>query len=320
MELTFYCKIMRIVFMGSPDFAIPSLEKIYQSNHQLAAVVSNKDKRRGRGGKKSPTAVKAWAEERQIPIVTVEDPKDPGFALEMEAINPDLIVVVAFRILPEAVLEIPSKGSINLHASLLPKYRGAAPIHWAVINGEAETGCTVFFLKQKVDTGDIIKQQKTPIGLEETTGDVYNRLKQIGADLLLDAVNEIAEDRFQTIPQEDEKATPAPKLYREDCLINPEQPAEQVHNKIRGLSPFPTAYAWLDGQKFNLYRSKTGPDIEVMAGQLTTYDDRLLLGCSSGTVELLEVQLEGRKRVSGSDFVNGYNGPMNLELDHSENS
>jgi len=304
---------MRIVFMGSPDFAIPSLEKIYESNHELIAAVSNIDKRRGRGSKKTPTPVKAWAEKRQIPVVTVENPRDPGFALELKALKPDLIVVVAFRILPEAVLDIPIKGSVNLHASLLPKYRGAAPIHWAIINGETETGCTVFFLKQKVDTGDIIKQQKTPIGPEETTGDLYNRLKSMGANLLLQAVDEIAEATYQTIPQNDQLASPAPKLYTEDCLIDPEKPALKVHNLIRGLSPFPTAHAWLDGKKFNLYRSATGPDINLEPGHLKDHNSTLLLGCGQGTVKLKEVQLEGRKRVSGSDFINGYSGPMMLD-------
>lgn len=299
--------------MGSPDFAIPSLEKIYESNHELIAAVSNIDKRRGRGSKKTPTPVKAWAEKRQIPVVTVENPRDPGFALELKALKPDLIVVVAFRILPEAVLDIPIKGSVNLHASLLPKYRGAAPIHWAIINGETETGCTVFFLKQKVDTGDIIKQQKTPIGPEETTGDLYNRLKSMGANLLLQAVDEIAEATYQTIPQNDQLASPAPKLYTEDCLIDPEKPALKVHNLIRGLSPFPTAHAWLDGKKFNLYRSATGPDINLEPGHLKDHNSTLLLGCGQGTVKLKEVQLEGRKRVSGSDFINGYSGPMMLD-------
>lgn len=299
--------------MGSPDFAIPSLEKIYQSDHQLVAVVSNKDKRRGRGGKKSPTAVKAWAEDKQIPIVAIDDPRDPGFALELKSLEPDLIVVVAFRILPEAVLDIPKKGSVNLHASLLPKFRGAAPIHWAIINGETETGCTVFFLKQKVDTGDIIKQQATPIGPEETTGDLYKRLKNMGADLLLQAVDEIDEENYQTVPQNEESASPAPKLYSEDCLIDPEKPAQEVHNLIRGLSPFPTAHVWLDGKKFNLYRSAIGPDINLETGHLKNHNSTLLLGCGQGAVELKEVQLEGRKRVSGSDFINGYNGPMMLD-------
>lgn len=300
---------MRIIFMGSPEFAIPSLEKLHASEHEIVSVVSNVDKRRGRGGGSSPTPVKKRALQLELPVIEVEDLSAPSFIQELQTLQADLFVVVAFRILPPSVLEIPTKGAINLHASLLPKYRGAAPIHWAVMNGEEETGCTVFFLNEKVDTGRIIKQERTPIGTNETTGDVYERLKTMGSDLLLETVNEIAEDSYTTTPQDHEKATPAPKLFTDDCRIDFTRSAREVHNKIRGLSPFPTAWAELDDLKFNMYQSALGPvDISLKPGELRMVDDSLLVGCKEGTVELNEVQIAGKRRMSGEDFMNGYSG------------
>ena len=303
---------MRIVFMGSPDFAIPSLEKLHQSDHEIAAVVSNVDKRRGRRSKPSPTPVKAKAQDFDLPVITVEELDDPGFYDELKSLDADLFVVVAFRILPPKLLEIPSKGSINLHASLLPKYRGAAPIHWAVMNGEKQTGCSVFFLDEQVDTGQLIAQQSTDIGINETTGDVYNRLKEMGSDLLVGTVGEIADENYELTEQNHDKATPAPKLFTDDCKIDFNQPARKVHNKIRGLSPFPTAWATLDEKKFNMYRSQIGSDQSLKPGQLLMEGDNLLVGCQPGTVVLEKVQLQGKKRMSGKDFMNGYDGPGRL--------
>jgi methionyl-tRNA formyltransferase len=299
---------MRIVFMGSPDFAIPSLDKLQQSDHEIVSVVSNMDKRRGRRERPSPTAVKKRALEFNLPIIEVEELDDPGFYDKLKGLNADLFVVVAFRILPPDILDLPKKGSINLHASLLPKYRGAAPIHWAIINGEEKTGCTVFFLDEKVDTGNIIEQRATEIGPNETTGDVYKRLKMMGSNLLMDAVEQIDRDSYQLQKQDDDKATPAPKLFTEDCKIDFSKPANLVHNKIRGLSPFPTAWAMLDDFKFNMYRSEIGPSIELAPGRLQMHNDDLIAGCNDGSVVLKKVQLEGKKRMSGKDFMNGYNG------------
>ncbi|MFH5885683.1 methionyl-tRNA formyltransferase [Halalkalibaculum sp. DA3122] len=300
---------MRIVFMGSPEFALPSLEKLHASAHEIVSVVSNVDKRRGRGGGASPTPVKARALEMGLSVIEVQDLSAASFVQELQTLNADLFVVVAFRILPPAVLDIPAKGAINLHASLLPKYRGAAPIHWAIINGEEETGCTVFFLNEKVDTGRIIKQERTPVGINETTGDLYERLKVLGGDLLLETVNEIENETYSTEVQDHSKATPAPKLHTEDCRVNFKEPAIKVHNKIRGLSPFPTAWAELDDLKFNMYRSELGPDNESLKpGELRMVKDKLLVGCDDGTVELKEVQIAGKRRMSGKDFMNGYSG------------
>lgn len=300
---------MEIVFMGSPDFAIPSLEKLHASSHTISAVVTNVDKRRGRGGGTSPTPVKKTALGLDLPVIEVEDLSDPNFAEELDTLQADLFVVVAFRILPEKILQIPRKGSVNLHASLLPKYRGAAPIHWAIINGEEKTGCSVFFLDKQVDTGKIIKQQETPIGENETTGDLYNRLKAMGSDLLLDCVNEIAEGSYTTAEQDDSKATPAPKLFTEDCHVDFSEPAQKVHNKIRGLSPFPTAWAELDDLKFNIYRSEIGPEVVGLKnGELRMVEDQLVAGCGTGSVVLNEVQIAGKRKMSGKDFMNGYSG------------
>jgi len=271
--------------MGSPEFAVPSLEKLANSQHNILAVVSGPDKRRGRGSKKEPTDVKRTALELKLPV---------------------MLVVVAFRILPREILDIPRKGSVNLHASLLPKYRGAAPIHHAVMNGESETGCTVFFINEKVDTGLIIGRKKTYIGSDETTGELYKRLKTVGADLLLESINKIETGNYKPVQQNHSQATPAPKLFREDARIDFNRPGPDVHNKIRGLSPFPGAWCMYGDKKMNLYRSAIGLDIDLKPGELAVPDDKLLAGCKEGTVELIEVQLPGTKRMSGREFANGY--------------
>jgi len=309
---------MRIVFMGSPDFALPSLEKIHQSDHSIVGVVSNVDKRRGRGGETSPTPVKEWAKNNDLNVITVENLDDTEFHEQLKDLEPDLFVVVAFRILPPEVLEIPRIGSINLHASLLPKYRGAAPIHWAVMNGEEKTGCSIFFLEEDVDTGAIIKQEPTSIGPNETTGDVYKRLKVLGAEILHEAIYDIESGDYEKKPQQDELATPAPKLFSEDCLIDVHTTAPDLHNKIRGLSPFPTAWTTLDGTKFNLYRSELGPYISLAPGRLKEWKENLLLGTDEGTVNLIKVQLAGRKKMSGIEFLNGYSGPMSIDSNPGE--
>jgi methionyl-tRNA formyltransferase len=303
---------MNIVFMGSPDFALPSLAKLNQSHQQISAVVSGEDKVRGRGSETSPTAVKAKALELQLPVIEVQNLRDSSFIAKLESLQADLFVVVAFRILPPEILAIPTKGTINLHAALLPKYRGAAPIHWAVISGETQTGCTVFWVTQKMDTGNIISQCSTPIGKNETTGQVYDRLKELGSELLAEAVDSIADGSSTSYEQNDEKATPAPKLFREDCKIDFHQSAQKVHNKIRGLSPAPGAWAELDDLIFNLYQSKIGPDEPIKPGTLSMHDDDLLAGCEEGTIVLETVQLEGKRQMSGRDFMNGYHGTGQL--------
>ena len=296
---------MNIVFMGSPDFAIPSLEKLYHSNHTITAVVTNVDKRRGRGGVKSPTPIKEKALEYGLPLLEVEDLKSVELKQRLSTLHADLFVVVAFRVLPKHILEIPRIGSINLHASLLPKYRGAAPIHWAVMRGEDKTGCTIFFLDEKVDTGKIILQRETKIGSDENTGEVYNRLMHIGSEALLEAVNLIGEGNVDTKPQNDTLATPAPKLFKEHCHIDFNQPAEIIHNKIRGLSPFPTAFTLLNGDKINVYKAKIRTNVFTDVAKILIKDEKLLVGCKGGAIELLEIQPPGKKRMQVSDFLKG---------------
>ena len=291
--------------MGSPEFAIPSLEQLHASEHTISAVVTNIDKRRGRGGKTSPTPVKEKAIVLNIPVIEVQDLKSEDFAKSLKSLNVDLFVVVAFRVLPKQILEIPKIGSVNLHASLLPKYRGAAPIHWALINGEEKTGCTIFFLDEKVDTGQIILQKETEIGWEENTGEVYHRLMNIGSLALLDAVNLIASGEYSTTVQNDKLATPAPKIFKEHTQVDFNTTADEIHNKIRGLSPFPTAWANLNGDKINFYKAKSGPHANIDIGELLIKDDKLLVGCNDGTVELLEIQLPGKKRMDVSQFLKG---------------
>lgn len=296
---------MNIVFMGSPDFAIPSLEKLHISNHNVSAVVTNIDKRRGRGSATSPTPVKSKAIELGLPVIEVEDLKSKEFEDQLKALNADLFVVVAFRVLPKNILEIPKIGSVNLHASLLPKYRGAAPIHWAIINGEEKTGCTIFFLDEKVDTGNIILQKETEIGWEENTGAVYNRLMELGSESLVDAVNLIESGEYSLKSQDDSQATPAPKLFKEHSHTNFHKTTDEIHNHVRGLSPFPTAWALLSGEKMNIYKAKPGPYANIDPGEIIVKNGQLLVGCSDGTIELLEIQLPGKKRMAVPQFLKG---------------
>lgn len=297
---------MNIVFMGSPDFAIPSLEAIHDSSHTVKAVVSNVDKRRGRGSDTAPTPVKAKAIELGLDIIEVEDLKSKEFEEQLKKIEADLFVVVAFRVLPKNILDIPKIGSVNLHASLLPKYRGAAPIHWAVINGEKKTGCTIFFLDEKVDTGNIIHQKEVTIKENDTTGDVYQRLMIEGSIQLLNAINLIEKGSYSLQTQDDSKATPAPKLFNENTRINFNNSAEEIHNLIRGLNPFPIAWTTLDKEKVKIYRSQLGSHVSVKSGELIEREGKLLVGCKDSTLEILELQLPGKKRMTATDYINGY--------------
>jgi len=299
--------------MGSPDFAVPSLDALHKTPHEIVTVVSGADKRRRRRGEPEPTPVKKRALELRIPVLEAEDMKDSGLRDKLKSLAPDLFVVVAFKILPPALLAIPEKGSINLHASLLPKYRGAAPIHWAVINGETETGCTVFFLDKDVDTGKILKQKRVPVGQNDTTGDIYNLLKSEGAELITECVDQISKGDCSVTIQQDLKATPAPKLFRENTRIDFSKPASDIHNLVRGLNPFPVAWCMYDEDKMNIYKTKVGPERDIEAGELLENGDRLLAGTGKGTVELLELQLPGRKRMSGSEFTNGYDLSLKLK-------
>ncbi|MCH8524320.1 MAG: methionyl-tRNA formyltransferase [Balneolales bacterium] len=307
---------MRIVFMGSPDFAVSSLELLMKSGHDIVAVVTGPDKKRGRGSSLSPTPVKAFAQKHDTHVIETDDLRSVDFIKELKDLKADLFVVVAFRVLPAIVLKIPTIGSINLHASLLPAYRGAAPIHRAVMNGECETGLTVFFLDERVDTGRYLMQKRIQIGSDETTGELYERMMIAGAEVLEESIRIIATGNYATIPQDDSKATTAPKLFPEDCRIDFSKPAVDVHNQIRGLSPFPCAFTFVDKKRLKVYRSAPGPSLELPDNQLVPYDGKLLVSCrDKTTVELLEVQMEGKKPASGYAFWNGYQGQGRISQD-----
>lgn len=297
---------MKIVFMGSPDFAVPSLEKIHASGFEVVSVVTNVDKRRGRGNETAPTPVKEKAVELGIPVIEVEDLKSEKFSDDLKKLNPDLFVVVAFRVLPKSILEIPKIGSVNLHASLLPKFRGAAPIHHAVINGEKETGCTIFFLDEKVDTGKILLQRRTPISDSNTTGDIYTKLMSLGSDTLLEAIQMISSGEYELLPQNNEEATPAPKLFKHNTEIDFNQPAEKVRNFIRGLNPFPTAWTTWNDELFKIHSAEIGPNLKLEPGKILVKDPKIYVGCNIGTLELKQIQLPGKTKMKGKDFLHGY--------------
>lgn len=292
--------------MGTPDFAVPSLTALIEHDYRPVAVATGPDRPRGRGQKVSPTPVKKAAQEAGIEtILQPVDVTDPAFAEEVGELDPDVIVVVAFKILPPSVFTTARKGAFNLHGSLLPKYRGAAPINHAIMAGETETGVTTFFLEEKVDTGDIILQKSMSIGPNETAGEVHDRMKVLGAEAVVDTVQQIEEGTVERRPQEDSEATPAPKIHDEDCNIPWAESAEVVHNHIRGLSPYPGAWTLHDGTRLKIYQSRRAEG-EGAPGEVLKADDRLLVACDTGAVEVVTLQQPGRQRLNAHDFLNGY--------------
>lgn len=299
----------RIVFMGTPDFAVASLEILIASGYPVVGVITATDKFGGRGGKKLlESAVKKAAMAHDIPVLQPKNLKAPEFLEALAALKADLQVVVAFRMLPEAVWNMPPLGTFNLHGSLLPKYRGAAPINWAVINGEEETGVTTFFLQHEIDTGDMLLQSRIPIGPDDTAGDVHDRLMEVGAQLVLATVRLIESDDYRPQQQNHKKATPAPKIFREDCRINFDRPASEVHNFIRGLSPYPTAWTELDGQQFKVIQSTLIEEAHDLSPGTIVTDGKneMKVACCDGFVGLLQVQPAGKRRMEVGSFLNGH--------------
>jgi methionyl-tRNA formyltransferase len=298
---------MDIVFMGTPEFAVPSLEALIDAAHTPVAVVTGPDRPRGRGQDVTPTPVKETALDAGIDrVIQPESVKNDAFAAQMADLAPDVMVVVAFKILPPRVFTQATKGAFNLHGSLLPKYRGAAPINWAVMNGETETGVTTFFLKEKVDTGNIILQKSMPIGPNETAGEVHDRMMHLGAEAVVETVHRIENGTAETRPQDDAEATPAPKIYTEDCEIPWGKPAADVHNHIRGLSPYPGAWTLHDGTRLKVYRSRRAEAGSGAPGTVLAAADRLTVACGTGAVNLVTVQQPGKRRLPAADFLNGY--------------
>jgi len=294
--------------MGTPQFAVPSLDILRKNGHDILAVVTVPDKPKGRRQKLGISDVKQYALDNNLKILQPVKLKDENFINGIKELNPDLIIVVAFRILPPAVYNIPKHGSFNLHASLLPKYRGAAPINWAIINGDKETGATTFFLQEKVDTGNIILQEKINIGENDTFGEIYENLSWIGARLVLETVSEIEKGEVKIQEQKDEHSSPAPKIFKEDCRIDWSKLSEEIHNFVRGLSPHPGAFTTLDGKVFKIYSAlKTEIKSSSPAGTLMKEGKKLFVNTNDNLLEILELQPEGKKKMKAIDFLNGMN-------------
>ena len=295
--------------MGTPDFAVPSLDVLVKNGYEVVGVVTVADRMGGRGMKQVlESPVKKYAVEQGIPVLQPEKLRNPEFLAQLRALEANLFIVVAFRMLPEIVWNMPVLGTFNLHGSLLPRYRGAAPINWAVINGDTETGVTTFFLQHEIDTGNIIFQDKLPIGENETAGDIHDRMMQLGAGTVLKTVQAIETGTVPQQAQDDSQASHAPKIFHETCQINFDQNTAQVHNFVRGLSPFPAAWTILDELELKVLRTeKEIVEHEHPVGHLFS-DGRSYLKYSTrdGYVKVLELQLQGRKRMGVRDFLNGY--------------
>lgn len=299
---------MKIVFMGTPDFAVASLNALLEADFNIVAVITAPDKPAGRGQKLNESAVKKYAMQKNIPVLQPEKLKSPEFIEELKSYQADLQVVVAFRMLPEVVWNMPPKGTINLHGSLLPQYRGAAPINHAIINGEKESGVTTFFLTHEIDTGNLIFSDIVPISNDETAGDLHDKLMIAGAKLLVKTVTAIAEENFTEQPQPTgEVLKHAPKIFKDDCKIDWNNTAQQVHNLIRGLSPYPTAFTLLNDKVLKVFKA-TIEDKEpgiAAGGFLTDGKTYLKFATKDGFIKLLDVQYEGKKRMLIEDFLRG---------------
>lgn len=299
---------LRIVFMGTPEFAVPSLDILLQTGYEIVGVITAPDKLGGRGGKQLlESAVKRYAHEKKLNVLQPTNLKSPEFLETLQKLKADLQVVVAFRMLPEVVWSMPPFGTMNLHGSLLPAYRGAAPINWAIINGETMTGVTTFMLQHAIDTGDILLQKSLDISPDETAGELHDRMMQLGAEVVLESVKGIEEHTLSGQPQQSDRASHAPKILHETCRINFNQPARAVHNFIRGLSPFPTAWTTIDGAQLNVFRTKVNPESHSRpAGEILDHKNTLDITCKDGIVSLLEIQMQGKRRMSAREFLNGY--------------
>jgi methionyl-tRNA formyltransferase len=311
-------KELRIVFMGTPDFAVASLKALVDGGYNVVGVITAPDKPAGRGNQLTQPAVKKYAVENNLKVLQPEKLKNPEFLAELKNLKADLQVVVAFRMLPEVVWNMPPMGTFNLHGSLLPQYRGAAPLNWAVINGETKTGVTTFLLDHEIDTGKILFKCETPIGENETVGEVHDRLMEIGAKLVVETVDAIAEWNIQPIPQaeliEGTAIKHAPKIFKEDCKIDWEKDAESIRNLIRGLSPYPAAWT-------NMVHIETGNEIQTKlffaqkkdsiknASPGTIETDRktfMNVACKNGWLQITDLQIAGKKRIKTEEFLRGF--------------
>jgi len=304
--------------MGTPEFAVASLDALVQAGCNIVAVITAPDKPAGRGMKLTESAVKKYAAEHQLPVLQPDKLKNPDFLDTLRELKADLQVVVAFRMLPEVVWNMPPLGTINLHGSLLPQYRGAAPINWAVINGEKETGVTTFKLQHEIDTGDMLLQERFPIGENETAGEVHDRMKEIGAQTLVKTIKGLAENSITEKPQDSALADSrvdshnslrhAPKIFTDTARIDFTKTTEEVHNLLRGLSPFPGAFTTLDNKMLKIYRSEKEitPPLHQPGEYATDQQSFLKFACADGYILVKELQLEGKKKIGIADFLRGY--------------
>lgn len=304
-------KDIRIIFFGTPDFAVASLKALVDAGANIAAVVTAPDKPAGRGMQLHASAVKQYALEQNLPVLQPEKLKNPEFVQELKNIGADLHIVVAFRMLPEIVWNMPPLGTVNVHASLLPQYRGAAPINWAIINGETETGVTTFRLKHEIDTGNILMQQKVAILPDDNIGSLYQKLMEEGGKLLVATVKGLAEGSLQGVPQDAVAETAikhAPKIFKEDTLINWAKTTKEIHNLVRGMSPIPGAYTMLQGKTFKIYKSHYEQDTTAKEPASFDTDGKsyLRFAAADGWLYADEVQAEGKKRMNIGDFLRGF--------------
>lgn len=303
---------MRIIFMGTPDFAVASLDALVRAGFNIVAVVTAPDKPAGRGLQLQQSAVKQYAVAQNLNVLQPEKLKNPDFIAQLQELKADLQIVVAFRMLPEIVWNMPPLGTINLHGSLLPQYRGAAPINWAVINGEKETGVTTFKLKHEIDTGNILLQDRFSIGPDETAGEVHDRMKIIGANLLVKTIQQLEQGSLKEQAQDEIIGTAsikhAPKIFTDTCKIDWHKSVTEIHNLIRGLSPYPGALTSLDGKVLKIFGSKKIADpVQDIPGTMQTDGKTYLrFSCADGYIDVLNLQLEGKKRMTTSEFLRGY--------------
>jgi methionyl-tRNA formyltransferase len=301
---------LRVIFMGTPDFAVPSLDRLVQLDHVVVAVVTQPDRPKGRGQKLQPSPVKEYALQAGLPLLQPEKIKEPAFIDHLEALRPDVIIVVAFgQFLPQRVLDLPTYGCINVHASLLPKYRGAAPIHWAILSGEIITGVTTMQMDIGMDTGDILLMAQVPIAPDDTTGQLHDRLMILGADLLAQTLEGLGNKSLVATPQDKEIATNAPLLTRETEHIQWQRPAKVIHNQVRGLNPWPGAYCLFRDKVLKVWQTEPRkyPTGAYQPGQVLAVDmDSFLVATTDGALECWEVQPESKKRMGCGQFSRGY--------------
>jgi len=307
-------KSPRIIFMGTPEFAVASLDALVKAGYHIAAVITAADKPAGRGMKLTESAVKKYAVEKGLPVLQPEKLKNPLFIEELRSLKADIQVVVAFRMLPEMVWSMPPMGTINLHGSLLPQYRGAAPINWAVINGEKETGVTTFKLQHEIDTGNILLQERFPIGEDETAGDVHDKMKEIGANLLVKTIDGLVAGTLKEQPQVLVPSTQysvlrhAPKIFTETCKIDWTKPVDDIYNLIRGLSPFPAAFTLFNDKVLKIFHSKKEIAVPSVppGAYLTDHKTYLKFAAADGYIHATDIQLEGKKKMMIDEFLRGY--------------